>query len=118
MRSIDEFFADKCGINIHSSQTENGVLLWTMIPPYHQVVRQWTIQDPRCREIIREEFSISTYMNHIELDGKAWWCQDNTGIETNIYKSLFEAEIACMQAIYDAGQWENIKAFINESNSD
>ena len=115
MIDIDKWFADKCGIHLFSNNDKSQIELWTTHDGW---VCIWSIQDPRCREIIREEFSISTYMNHIELDGKAWWCQDNTGIETNIYKSLFEAEIACMQAIYDAGQWENIKAFINESNSD
>ena len=55
----------------------------------------WTIEDARCREIIREKFGICTIPD--KTDDREWWAggewQNGTG------KTIKEAEIKCITEI-------------------
>jgi len=100
--NIDKWAADSCGVETHSSLTTDGLLLWTMTPPYHRVVREWTIQDPRCREIfrawwIKEHTGTVTFC----LDGKVRY--DSTAAFTHIIR---DNELACIKAIWESSDNE------------
>ena len=61
---------------------------------------EWTITDPRCREIVRDHFKIIT-----DVWPLGGWCA-HQHLETNrkdaIGKTIAEAEIACITAIWEA----------------
>ncbi len=98
MNEIDKWLAGQCGVWIDA-----GYWIHNSI----EFRGQWTIQDPRCREIVRERFKIETYPTH---DESAWTStapkEPNSG--SNVYeyeaegKTIPEAEIACITAIYEA----------------
>ena len=96
MTDIDKFFADKCEVEIWDS---NGGYKYNGQNRCHE----WTIQDPRCREIIRERCQLTT---DIRQDGSRY-CFPRLNIDDAIKyigngKTLAEAEIACITAIYEA----------------
>jgi hypothetical protein len=93
---INEWFAKKCGVTIDS--VGGGYVFRGVFYGWG-----WTIQDPRCREIIREKFKIDTCE---EDSGLGKWCAScyiNGVYRTEGYgKTIAEAEIACLEAIYKA----------------
>ena len=104
--TVDKWAADQCGVQLDKItgcvlQAERGLAPW-----------YWTITDPRCREIVREHFWLSTTRagnSTILMDGNYWGCTStNTDIRSLYKKPVFygktpaEAEIACINAIYQA----------------
>lgn len=91
--NIDEWYAEKCGVEwAHDNKG------WIKNPSGGGVIF-WTIQDPRCREICREKFKlISGHTCHPQHDYSA-----HAHIDTDNYygKTIQEAEIACLTAIYE-----------------
>ena len=90
--NIDEWTAEQCGVKI-----EPSIILgeWQRIDDW----TPWTIQDPRCREIVREHFKICT---DFSIDG---WFSGRAGTtEQYAGKTIAEAEIACIKAIYKTCQ--------------
>jgi hypothetical protein len=94
MKDINEFYAEKCRVE-----------LWTNLYGFSGYNHDggnkghpWAIQDPRCREIIREKFNVQTQL----LSGE--WCGVAAGLPTIIEfgKTIAEAEIVCLEAIYKA----------------
>ena len=97
MPDIDKWFADICGIHIFSNNHRLPIELWTTPDGW---VCLWLISDPRCREIIRERFNLST-LNRNAKEGK-WGCGDEKSKLVGHGKTIKEAEVTCLKAIYDA----------------
>jgi hypothetical protein len=106
MKDINEWYADKCGVifteyeqTVVDGSDEKITLKFAGYrTDSFECKDSWTIQDPRCREIIREKFNIQTQ----QLVGE--WMVICAGIPTQITsgKTIAEAEIACLEAIYKA----------------
>ena len=95
MPDIDKWFADICGIHIFSNNCKSPIELWTTPDGW---VCLWLISDPRCREIIKETFNITT-----EYDLLGTWTAINADGELfGQAETIREAELACLQAIYGA----------------
>jgi hypothetical protein len=99
MNGIDKWCAEQCGIKFQNE----GASHW-YIPPSKLYPYEWTIQDPRCREIVCEEFKIHPLwvgfrgMGH----GNYWIGYVNEQRLSIIEQRRKEAEIACITAIYEA----------------
>ena len=95
--NIDKWFAEKCGVH----DGFKSCISW--VYGINQYNYEWTISDPRCREIIREKFKTHTYWDtdmfvcHYSKNG----ITDKNSI-TDYGKTIAEAEIACLTAIYEA----------------
>lgn len=84
MNNINKYFAEQLGVQA------NGLL----IDSYYA---DWTISDPRCREVIREKFGISTIVFDNGQARTTW-----KDYMSDIKRTIAEAEIACLTAIYEA----------------
>ena len=96
--NIDEWAANQCGIAILGGG-------WR--PPGYAapISGRWTIKDPRCREIVREHFKIWTYYGSIGTDKMGWVSTSANNDMAGTYgKTIAEAEIACIEAIYEASK--------------
>jgi len=98
MKDINEFYAGKCGIE----QKFN----WFIKDSTGKVIKggygEFDIDDPRCREIIREHYGLATD----KFQGGEWSCFPREKVEKAIEymgkgKTIAEAEIACLQAIHE-----------------
>jgi len=100
MKDINKFYAEKCGVTTRINnikelcfQTEWGN--YTV----------WTIQDPRCREIIRERFKLDTLLGIRSKSLNTWVCERLSDSGNLICggkgKTIAEAEIACLTEIYN-----------------
>ena len=93
MKDIDKWFAEQCGVDLE------GFYGWFQMVDGEPAKegQHWTIQDPRCREVIRDKFRIETIR---VFDLQDWYAYidpfDGQG------KTIAEAEIACCKAIYEA----------------
>ena len=92
MNDLDKWAAEQCGVELNLVSSK--ALLWfgNTATGY-----QWTIQDPRCREIVREHFKIDTR----EYYQGGWQCAAED-IYPPIGQTIAEAEIACIKAIKEA----------------
>ena len=115
MSEIDKWAAEQCGVEIRGCVNPKSCYKtkhYTHGLPADMV---WTIQDPRCREIVRERFCIQTEPvtawngNCYEFAGwRSYYWEDPDvvpEIETK-GKTIAEAEIACITAIYEASKDE------------
>ena len=96
MSEIDKWFADKCGIRCDDAF---DTIYYDGI---NGLGDEWTIQDPRCREVIREQYQLTT---DIRQDGSRY-CYPRLNIDDAIRYmgnggTIAEAEIACLKAIYE-----------------
>jgi len=103
MNDIDKWFADKCGIdtchNIYDNMDDNLYISGS------RGYGIWSINDPKCREIIREKFALS--MDAVEYDSselRTDFCCDSKVLDITggYYHSIKEAECACLLAIYES----------------
>ena len=90
MDKQSKHFADKCGVPYKSAHWYGG---------------HFNIKDPRCREIIREKYKIDTLAiaeNLRPVTKHLWesYCFEPAVKGTG--KTIAEAEIACLEAIYEA----------------
>ncbi len=106
MNDINKWYADKCHIALdfikYSGEPEHkryehffyiGDKLEVNDRSY-----PWDISDPRCREIIREKFQIIN-----NYDGLGTWIAETfTGLGFSAKGTIAEAELSCLQAIYEA----------------
>ena len=93
--NIHEWAAEQCGVLVYDPNdyeyaklgkfwTYNGVGYYT----------EWTLDDARCREIVREHFKIDTYFSiDMWLSGRADASEHYAG------KTIAEAEINCIKAL-------------------
>jgi hypothetical protein len=95
MSDIDKWCAEQCGVD------------YPIFTLNRELSIRFTIQDPRCREIVREHFKIDIrYTTKHE-----WHCTAIVGKATTDYhfyegtgKTIAEAEIACITAIWEASK--------------
>jgi hypothetical protein len=100
---IDKWTAEKVGKDVvaewvadNTTEIRNGSG-WGVI---EQIFPEWTMQDARCREIVREHFDIYTMGGAVEKwAAVAYGEGGNTGRNG---KTIEEAEIACIKAIMEA----------------
>lgn len=92
MNDLDKWVAEKIGAKV-----DNGRRL---IEQFGTLPRLsiFSLQDARCRELVREYFRIITYPYYSE---KGWTCSAEV-IRPIFGKTIAEAEIACIQAIHDS----------------
>mgnify|MGYP000291669257 CR=1 FL=1 len=83
----NKLMADRCAIR----QSANGWCIGDSFPIWNE--SKWTIEDPRCREIIREKFKLNTY-NVMTEKWKSW-----VGEFKGEGKTIAEAECECIKAI-------------------
>ena len=95
---INKWTAEKCGVAlyaitpvIHSNYKEYDYL-------EKGIEQRWSIERAECREIIREKFLIRTVFNDSDYVWKAYCLKPF--IEPN-GKTIAEAEIACIVAIWE-----------------
>lgn len=102
MRDIDKWFAEQCGVKCDYDPF--NFKAWWEMEGQVKLFYLWTIHDPRCREVIRERFFITTMPHN---DRKQWlsWASDIEGT-TELGKTIAEAEIACCESIYEAREGE------------
>ena len=62
---------------------------------------EWTIQDPRCREIVREHFRIEMCRVEDSWVAFQYLTDEDASIEGK-GETIAEAEIACITAIWEA----------------
>ena len=95
--NINEWYAKQCGV-----LTSPKVWGYYDDENLISILDEWTIEDSRCREIIREKFGLTTVKAN-----DTWLCmfhrKDKDPI-TRHGKSLPEAEIKCLKAIYEVRQ--------------
>jgi len=98
---IDKWAADQCGITLYTTKqsNEHGYYWFDNVCDYDY---EWTIQDPRCREIfrawwIKEHTGTVTFC----LDGKVRY--DSTAALTHIVR---DNELACIKAIWEGSDNE------------
>ena len=108
MSDIDKWFAKSCKVDIfHNNQDNLSSPLWTT-PDYNICV--WTIDDPRCREVIRSKFRIVTNCDEVtgaktDSEWEAECCvqhKDYISCKTGYGESIKEAEIDLLNRIYKA----------------
>ena len=95
MEEIDKWAAEQCGVEIHSDFTNDGKIYTRHSGKY----REWTIQDSRCREIVREHFRIEMYRVEDSWVAFQYLTDEDASIEGK-GKTIAEAEIACIKEIY------------------
>ena len=102
MFDIDKWFADKCGIVFNKSRDEFGIDIdiksrITNLNIVGDTI--WSIQDPRCMEVIREKFKIETLYGYAE---ESWFAESERKADKGRGKTIEDAEIATCKAIYEA----------------
>ncbi len=105
MNDINQYFADKCGVNTCVGDPSYAIPLpyWYHLVSGIKYLYKWDISDPRCREIIREKYGLAT-----DRFREGNWSSFPRNIVTDAIKymgngeTIPEAELACLQAIYEA----------------
>lgn len=106
MNDIDKWCAKQSKVTLHGHEF---VIYETALGD--KIYAEWTIKDPRCREIVRERFWLNTNRagnSTALMDGNYWSCSSSNndvrrGLKPSYRgKSPAEAEIACITAIWEA----------------
>ena len=98
--NINEWFAKQCGVKYLNRYKAYGMLDPTQKDELGLYIK-WDIKDPRCMQVVREKFLLSTNMKE---DGTAY-CYEKGGYvdEGNGWgDTIPKAEYACCEAIYEA----------------
>lgn len=95
LTQVNKIMAEACGVEPHIVDEgrlidHNAFVINGKIYSY-----AWTIEDARCREIIREKFKVETLVNY---STKNWFCSDEFN-KKGEGKTIAEAEKACITAI-------------------
>ena len=103
--NIDQWCAEQCGVELRQIRCGDESIAYMWKHNGKTGHDEWTIQDPRCREIVREHFRIETLYQH----GMYPWitsaydrddeCDELVGEGEG--KTIAEAECACIQAIWE-----------------
>jgi len=100
MNDIDKFCADQCDVELNN---EGMVVSWPGFGTTIADVNLWTIQDPRCREIVREHFRIEMCRVADSWIAFQYLIEEDASIEGH-GKTIAEAECNCIQQIYEASK--------------
>jgi len=104
-KTVDQWAAEQCGVEIFPFPTDKIVfyhLYWSFKDTNYEY--PWTIQDPRCREIVREHFKLSTIYRYWVMPTEMVYETTTRNCIKYEGKTIAEAEIACITAIYEASQ--------------
>ena len=100
MKDINEFFASKC--NVYVTEGLNNVapswLFYDTEGNCITILDRWDITDPRCRELCRERFKISTTWDNFH---KVYLCFCSELLDSYHGETIAEAECRALQAIFD-----------------
>ena len=100
--NINEWAADQCGVLLDLDNWEYG---YQVGDEWEYSDDHWSIHNPRCREIVREHFKIWTYYGSNRTDKMRWISTSAYNNMDYIYgKTIAEAEIGCIEAIYEASK--------------
>ena len=115
IQQVNAYMAEKCGIKISGGKYFVYNYFKMFRSDYKEgtyanhiqdadIDMEWTIQDPRCREIVREKFSITTkYTPPNEYGWMSYKDDDTDGIKPfSKGGTPAEAEIACITAIAES----------------
>jgi len=98
IETVNKLMADACGIEIETNDEYPDLDKSLYYQDSSGFEYNWTIEDPRCREVIRDKFEIVTF----PFEGNVWKSFtlpfDLVAAE-NFSKTIAEAEIACIMAI-------------------
>jgi hypothetical protein len=88
---INQWYAEQVGVRITEVSSDyllyrNDETLWN----------EWTIKDPRCRQICREKYKIG-----VNYDGHKWWAESDGFVSLVFGDSIEEVELSCLVAIYE-----------------
>ncbi len=101
MNDINKWYADKCGVTEEINADEGDFCWYT--DTHITYGGKWTISDPRCREIIREKFSVDTnYDRYSNLWEAMTYDNEDDPIFISTGATIAEAEKSCLQEIYEA----------------
>jgi len=97
--NIDQKAAEACGVRIVETMAA-----WYL--PHQSIANrwEWTLNDARCREIVRWRFGISTEICFDSITGllRGVRCLVKSDNPSVMHSSIDEAEIACIKAILEA----------------
>ena len=99
MNDLDKWAAEQCGASPEFDMRRS--IAWFRYKGEACRYR-WTIQDPRCREIVREHFNITTWYDEVGYwNASQSYFKDSDCIDYSA-PTIAEAEIACIHAIKGA----------------
>jgi hypothetical protein len=100
---LNKWTADKLAIYLYKPKevNEHGYYFYNKVD-MRDCDYEWTMQDARCREIVREHFKVDTTWT----TDNDWYCfveldKDDYLVEER-GKTIADAEIACIKAIMEA----------------
>jgi hypothetical protein len=104
MKSIDRWSAEKAGVIIGDNPDNK---YWSVMQSDGMlyVYSEWTLDDARCREIVREHFKIDTVYAHTDIGynriicPEGHWYSRVLDIAEGIGKTPAESELLCIEAI-------------------
>ena len=100
MEEIDKWAAEQCGVGFTTNHKKQVVAWFTgSIDERVYWEFEWTIQDCRCREIVREHFELNTQFRPA-LPKARVFCYSAKYDVSEAGKTIAEAEIACIKEIY------------------
>jgi hypothetical protein len=88
MNNLDKWCAEQCGVDPDNPQDD--------------FYADWDIQDPRCREIVREHFTITMDFLKGDWIAQGGYCITRTCMGKG--KTIAEAECNCITQIYEASK--------------
>jgi hypothetical protein len=98
LTEINKWLADQCGVELYTAKEINEHGNYWYDGSEHQY--EFTIEDPRCREVCRERFRLVT-IPCIEY----WLCMNGAVGDKDVTekgKTIAEAETNCLIAIYNS----------------
>jgi len=104
MNTVEQWSAEACGVELNPPPQDSVMIIswvyWRLNGDGYTY--PWTLDDARCREIVREHFKIDTTWT----TNNDWYCfveldKDNYLVEER-GKTIEEAEKACIEAIHQA----------------
>ena len=94
IEQVNAYMAEKCGI------TKTNAYGFPMYESGAHLLEMFDIRDPRCREIVREKFGVSTIKHNDQFE---CYVDNGTGaLLRNSGKTIADAEIACITAIAES----------------
>jgi len=98
MNELDKKAAEACGVVFQEYMTW-GIYDFPNEGDYIEYDCEWTLDDARCREIVREHFLIDTTFASEGVE--CFTIHNGVDIEPVYGKTIAEAEIACIKAILE-----------------
>jgi len=104
IETANKMTAEVCGVDIVEAHEDGCFKVeesWNHKSTYQHTSQQWTIEDARCREVVRKEFKLDTVSCHDGEGVFSWSAISNSGLECQA-PTIAEAEIACILSICES----------------